>query len=662
MFSIQAPVGTVVQMRGPSLVGKLASTVLAALAIGCGGETLAPIDVAFTVEPAVVDVGPVAVGFVEFAVFTISNTGARPIAGRTEVSGASGMIIESNVRWQVDPGRRKQLRLQVTATAQGRVSAEIKFVADDPDVPPATAQLVGLGVPRVFEVEPPALDFDVVRLGTEQRRTLRVTNRQRRPLVFEITPATGADFRIVGATSRQLGPGGSVSFDVAFMPDQPGARRDGLGIVGECTEPCEAEVILVGTGSPFGLRCPQSFDLGTMNPGGCAQATLNCPSILDETAEVLDWSIASDPGSFTTDAPRPVSVAPGNAFTLPIRFCPSDLGAQTGELSISIREPRSGPSVLTVNLTGRGGGPDIAANPATLRFGGARVGDSIVRWVEIENVGYAPLNVEDTEVQGPFVLESDAPGRLEPAERRTLRLRFVPEFIGSAEGQLRLTSDDPDRRRLTVPLTGTGVPVQPCDARFEPTAMTFGLLGQGEENERRLVLRSVSTTPCRWFAPRIDGSQAFVLDPGTPSNGTVTSSQTATFFVTFAPTRADPIGVNEGRLLIDIPNAPGGSRTLDLIGVSTTRDLRLYPTEINIGPVGIDAQRTRTIRLYNLGARTERLDAIDLAPGTSPDFSLASAVSTPFTLAPGRECRSPGHLSTESSRSRRRPGPICSRE
>ena len=412
-------------------------------------------------------------------------------------------------------------------------------------------------------------------------------------------------------------------------PFEPSSRVDG-----ECEGPCTASVPIVGEAAPSGLLCPSVLDFGTMNPGGCARRVLNCPSILDETAEVIGWQVESPSGTFSGEGPERFDVTPGGAVALPMRFCPSSLGEEQGRIVLTVREPRTGVDVVSVDLLGVGGGPDLVVTPGTLRFGGARVTDTTERTLVVENAGHARMDLSTWSISGPFELASQPPLSLEPAETRPIRLRFVPTQEGPAEGALTIESNDPNNGRLVVPLLGTGVPIKPCSATLTPATVTFGLVNQGEQRLESITLRSSSTESCAWFQPRIEGSDAFRLVGAVPFSGVVTASQSVSFDVAFAPSRLSPLGTDNAQLVVDLPNAQSRVMRTGLQGVAVSSDLQVHPRRLDFGKVGTDVAVERTVRLYNLSSQPERISSVALSPGTSPDFALTGP-SGSVDLLPG---------------------------
>lgn len=601
----------------------------------CSEADLSPIPAGVALAISDVNVGPLPLGFVTAARFRLVNTGARPVSGRVRTATTSGLLIEPLDRsWQVGPDRNVDLRVRLTATAEGPLQGNLRFEPDEPSVAPLTGRVRATGVAEPFERVPANLSFGEVRIGTEAERTFRIINLQADTLEVGLQVPT-SDFTIVGPTTRQLRPGQTDVVTVRFRPQRPSDARVRIEIIGDCESDCVQQMTVSGIGATSGLRCPSVVDFGTMNPGGCARETLSCPSILPEGLSVVDWQVDSDTESFTASPSTEVAVGPGGAFSLPLRFCPSTLGVERGTLTLTVQEPRTGTDVVRIDLIGAGGGPDLQTDSAAVSFGGARIGRFTERTLTIRNVGYAPLAISGVSVEGPFALNGDAPFRLEPAEGRTLSLRFAPVAIGATEGALHVESDDPDQARLAVTLLGTGVETAPCAARLQPRSETFGLTNRGSATQRQVVLQATGPEQCEWFEPRIEGRRAFSLAPGTPLAGVVTASQAVTFDIIYAPTEPSPTGGDQADFAVDVPNDSDETLRAHLRGVSVSNDLRVYPTELNYGPLGIDIVRRRTVTLYNVGSVAAQLTEVGLAPGTSTDFSVTASVSVPAALGPG---------------------------
>jgi hypothetical protein len=134
-------------------------------------------------------------------------------------------------------------------------------------------------------------------------------------------------------------------------------------------------------------------------------------------------------------------------------------------------------------------GPDIDVAPPNLDFGMVDVGDLSVGIVTITNVGDLDLTVEQVALSGDSdpvfsLLPLSLPAVVPPDGVLDVEIHFAPVTEGLVEGQLEISSDDPDSPLVTVDLVGEGVPfddqvMQLLDEVFDPAVENGTLMGEG---------------------------------------------------------------------------------------------------------------------------------------------------------------------------------------
>jgi hypothetical protein len=111
-----------------------------------------------------------------------------------------------------------------------------------------------------------------------------------------------------------------------------------------------------------------------------------------------------------------------------------------------------------VGLLGVGlatGGQFVVVLPASLDFGTVTVGQSKMLQLNVFNVGTLNLEVDEVTVSGMGFSSTPLEGRMEPGQRRTVTVTFMPPAAGMFSGRLTIASNDPGGD-VDVPLSGTG--------------------------------------------------------------------------------------------------------------------------------------------------------------------------------------------------------------
>lgn len=227
--------------------------------------------------------------------------------------------------------------------------------------------------------------------------------------------------------------------------------------------------------------------------------------------------------------------------------------------------------------------PTLVVSPEELAFG-----DVVVDYpghidIELINAGRAPLRVEsiafdagvlftldtlaatdDTADTGlmvdPFV---DEPFEMEPEERLWLRATFSPETYLDYTDTLVITSNDPERGVLEIPVTGTGSDGPTPDIDVDPLTLDFDVTTPGSPSTLWFTVANVGDGPLTILETEQKGSGAFAIQAEPGDNSTLAAGATTNVIVLYNPTTLD--GDNGTYILrSDDPDEP--EVTLNLLG------------------------------------------------------------------------------------------------
>lgn len=113
--------------------------------------------------------------------------------------------------------------------------------------------------------------------------------------------------------------------------------------------------------------------------------------------------------------------------------------------------------------------PALAASPSTTAFGSIGVGDSVIVSIIIVNSGRNTLNLTSVTLQSASTVFSiiSSPGSIPVDTFGVVRVRFKPSATTGYANGVVITSNDPARPSVTIPLSGSGVQyVVLADVRF----------------------------------------------------------------------------------------------------------------------------------------------------------------------------------------------------
>lgn len=128
---------------------------------------------------------------------------------------------------------------------------------------------------------------------------------------------------------------------------------------------------------------------------------------------------------------------------------------------------------------GTSGVPDLSLDPAELDFDRITIGEAFVQTIVITNAGTGNLDVGTIAIAGrdasEFTITGDdcSDNRLAYAETGTVSIEFLPESPGDQHATLVIPSNDPDAKQVELPLSGSGVAIQPN-----------GILPSGTDNSK----------------------------------------------------------------------------------------------------------------------------------------------------------------------------------
>lgn len=199
----------------------------------------------------------------------------------------------------------------------------------------------------------------------------------------------------------------------------------------------------------------------------------------------------------------PITVAPGTSEQIRLTFNPQTASPAQGSLVLFCNDIQ-GQTGHVVVLVANEDVPCIAAEPASLDFGGQLVGIKSVLPLVIRNCGDSPLrlsgitlggespdfqlNFESSPIDNSIGIPPDAPLELAINESIEIAVEFVPDVVNGLDGDNKpipdtnfvLIENNSFEAELEVPLTGVGVEVE-C-----PTAIA--VVEEGEQVVPQTVL------------------------------------------------------------------------------------------------------------------------------------------------------------------------------
>lgn len=348
---------------------------------GCEEEPgLSLLEVSAVFEPAALDFGEVTVGTAKGLPVVFRNDGQIGftvddviVPDDFTIRGLKAQLLGGDL----PPGGTVEFDVVFVPLADGARSEVLSIRLGSVSV---DLRLTGSGTQRrvaQLVLDPTALDFGSLPLGTMDRRTVQVLNRGTGDAtITEINlnssmgPAqAGTIFASPTALPLTVPAGGSASADVTFVTTLAANLSETLLFVSpDVLQPLQLPVRGRGAEGLGGLACtPPSIDFGAVERGQTGMARVTCTAE-GGPARILRVS-ASDAVQFdVTGAPANETLARGRSVEFPVLFNASGtLGSRAGAILIDY-EGSTGMAQLRIQLLGRVTEPPPTATAVSLEL------------------------------------------------------------------------------------------------------------------------------------------------------------------------------------------------------------------------------------------------------------------------------------------------------
>lgn len=326
-----------------------------------------------------VNYGSVNVGTPAVRTFTVANVGGEALTGlAVNVDGANAGDFVAGALGAVTLNGGESTTFTVTFTpgAAGAHEAALHLTSNDGDESPFDVTLSGTGVaePNITLQQPggsgltdgaSTVSFGTTTLGVESRRTFTIVNDGNAELTGFGISAVGAhvgDFVLGVAGVANLAPGGSTTFDVAFIPTAAGARSATLRVASNDPDENPFEVTLSGTGDAKPVVSAPAPAAVMRQVGGAAVnfSVTAAPDPLTyqwkKNGANVTGATATTP-SLTINAPK---LTDGGAYTVLVKRGALSTTSAAAQLGVVENVPKTvvvaagGSVTMKVNATGNG--------------------------------------------------------------------------------------------------------------------------------------------------------------------------------------------------------------------------------------------------------------------------------------------------------------------
>ncbi|MBN2494648.1 MAG: choice-of-anchor D domain-containing protein [Deltaproteobacteria bacterium] len=260
--------------------------------------------------------------------------------------------------------------------------------------------------------------------------------------------------------------------------------------------------------------------------------------------------------------------------------------------------------------------------------------------------------------QGEFVscdYSSSSPLAVPPGEDLVLELAYAPRDVGLDEARLVLTTDAVDHSSLTLVLSGEGVTpeievcisncigdesgpacagaAEICNHQASPMSMPFGEVDMDTRLTRDVTIRNLGDRPLQAHVAFVSGAYSqYELDLGDSGlPGVLETGRQVTIHVSYDP----GTGGNHVATL-RVSSNDVDEREIDIVldGQGMAPRVCPDPLVLDFGNVPTGEAAVDSFFIFNCGLMDLDLEDVDLASGTSADFSFVNRPAFPATLRP----------------------------
>jgi len=578
-----------------------------------------------TLNPTSEDFGSVTIGAKQSQAVTLTNIGGSiATISQASVSGAGFQISGLTLPLTLDPSQSTTFTVSFAPQASGSASGTVTIISDASNSS-FSSPLAGTGVALgTLGSNPTSLNFGSVTIGKKQALTGMVTNTGGSNVTISKVGISGTGFSLSGITTPlTLGAGQSTTFTATFTPQTTATASGSVTITSNASN-LTLNIPLVGTGLALGAlnSTPSSLSFGKVTVGSKLALSETLTNTGGSSVTISQASITGTGFSLEGIA-TPLTLPSGQSTTFTVTFTP--LSAADSGGNVTITSTASNP-ILTVPISGTGVTQGtLRSNPTTLSFGNVTVGSTQSLSETVTNTGGSSATISQVSVTGTgFSLSGiTTPLTLVAGQSTTFTVTFTPQSAASINGNITVKSNA-SNPSLIIGLTGTGVSQGTLGSN--PTILNFGNVPVGSNQSLSETITNSGGSSATISHVSISGTGFSLSGITTPL--TLTSGQSATFNVTFAPQSAASAS---GSVTVS-SNASNPALTIGLSGTGTAAvgQLTVAPATLALGNVGIGNSGTASGTLTATGANV----TVTAASTNNSVFNLGG-LSLPMTIQAG---------------------------
>ena len=417
---------------------------------------------AISVQQTAVNFGIIEAGQTGQQTITIRNTGTAPLEITGIQSNVSGLTFTPST-FTLAPNGSRTVTITFPSSTAGTFLGNITISSNDPDRATQTLSVSVIVQPPpvpVIAVQQTAVDFGTVEFAQTVQQTITIMNTGTASLEI-----TGIESDVSGltfdTTMFTLAPNGSQTVTVTFPSSEAGTFSGNITISSNdpdrATQTLSVSVIVQPRPVPAISVQETAVDFGAIEAGQTGQQTITIMNTGTASLEIT--GIESDVPGLTFDTTM-FTLEPNGSQTVTVTFPSSEAGTFSGNIAISSNDPDRATRTLSVSVIVQAApAPVLVVGEPAVDFGSIDAEKTAQQAFTITNTGTAPLEVTGIESDVSDLTFEPSVFTLAPEGSQTVTITFPKPMEGEFSGSISILSNDPDRARFMLTISGVVQPL-----------------------------------------------------------------------------------------------------------------------------------------------------------------------------------------------------------
>ncbi len=417
---------------------------------------------AIAVQQTAVNFGTIDAGQTGQQTITITNTGTAPLEITGIESDVSGLTFEPSM-FTLEPDGSRTVTITFPSSTEGEFSGSINISSNDPDRAKHTLSVSVIVQPPpvpVLAVQETAVNFGTVEVAQTVQQMITIKNTGTAPLEI-----TGIESDVSGLTFEPsmftLSPDGSQTVTITFPSSTEGTFSGSINILSNdpdrATQTLSVSVIVQAAPVPVLAVQETAVNFGTVEVAQTVQQMITIQNT--GTAPLEITGIESDVSGLTFE-PSMFTLEPEDSQMVTVTFPSSTEGEFSGLINILSNDPDRAKHTVSVSVIVQAApAPVLVVGEPAIDFGSIDAEKTVQKTFMITNTGTAPLEITGIESDLPGLTFEPSIFTLEPEGSRTVTITFPKPMEGEFSGRINILSNDPDRAKHTLTISGVVQPL-----------------------------------------------------------------------------------------------------------------------------------------------------------------------------------------------------------